>query len=646
MTFLNPIGFIFLTLAPVLVLLYLRRVRRRAVAVSSLMFWQRALGEQRHRAWFGKLRRFYSLLFQLLVLLLLVFALSRPAPRPGLAKLAESGSTVLVIDARARMQAKEPDGQTRFAKAILRARQALSGMREGSSTAVLLAGAMPEVVSPFVEDPIPLNEKLGQLSPSDAAGDLGATLSLAQELIATRPGSRRILVFTDSTTSADGTHRAKAAAPPVEPQIIGVGSPLDNVAITRFAARPQLGSPQTADLLLEVANFGRKPVRGNVEITCEGRLLDVKAFELLPGAKKSQVYPAVPTTAGGLGRLTARLDTKDALALDNTAYALLPSNDLCRVLLVTRGNFFLEKLLASDNTVQFELLSPESFQPTMAGSFDAVIFDGCGPATLAEVPGNALFLKSGPLMVSGTLDQPLVTDTDPESPLLRLVQWEGVNFLRSAQIAMPKSPAAEQGGWSFQAPLRSFENPLILTGARRKMDVGSDSSGTAEQRLAAFAFDVAETDLPLRLAFPLLISNTLHWLAGSDALVAQSVECGQAVTLGPEEAAQAESVPGPKGTAVAGSALPVSKGSLLPLHAGFYRIDSPAGAHRVAVNLFQGNESDLRAVADPGRGDNEGFGVGDRLLNSVARPLWQWLTLAALALFSAEWWLFHRRKTE
>jgi hypothetical protein len=27
-------------------------------------------------------------------------------------------------------------------------------------------------------------------------------------------------------------------------------------------------------------------------------------------------------------------------------------------------------------------------------------------------------------------------------------------------------------------------------------------------------------------------------------------------------------------------------------------------------------------------------------------PLWQYLALAALVLFTIEWWLFHRRRTE
>jgi hypothetical protein len=50
------------------------------------------------------------------------------------------------------------------------------------------------------------------------------------------------------------------------------------------------------------------------------------------------------------GWLTARLDTPDALPFDNIAYAVLPAPAPHRVLLVTKGNWFLEKLLAGRST--------------------------------------------------------------------------------------------------------------------------------------------------------------------------------------------------------------------------------------------------------------------------------------------------------
>ena len=56
MTFFNPWAFGFAGLVPVIIALYLLKVRRRPVAISTLMFWQRVLQENERRALFQKLR--------------------------------------------------------------------------------------------------------------------------------------------------------------------------------------------------------------------------------------------------------------------------------------------------------------------------------------------------------------------------------------------------------------------------------------------------------------------------------------------------------------------------------------------------------------------------------------------------------------
>ncbi len=623
MSFLNPIGWAFLCLAPALVVLYLRRTRRRAATVSTLLFWQRALGENPRRAWLGKLRQWLSLVLHLLVLLLMILALARP--RFGETAAAPQ-SAVIVLDARARMQAVEPGGETRFAQALKLAHRAAAEARDGSEIAVLTAGAAPQAVSPFSSDPSALAKKLDALAPSDAHGDLAPALALAQELLATRPGgsgAHRVLVFTD---------RRLPDSPELQGvQAVAVGSARENVAITRFAARPELSSPQTVDVLLEIANFGTQPVRGNVEIRCEDALLDVKPFELAPGARKSDIFPALPAlkSGAGPGRLSARLElagsgsASDALALDDIAYATLPAVTRCHVLLVTRGNWFLEKLLAADSSVRFELLAPSALQPQTAAAFDAVIYDDCGPADLGENIGNALFIKTSPFKALSALEKPPITEQDNASPLLRFVNWNNVTIQHAAELAKP-----ERDGWKFETPLRSIDHPLIIAGSR--------TAPGEERRVAVFAFDIADTDLPLRVAFPLLVSNTVHWLANSRAPLPAALDCGQTLALAPMETAALESASG---------AAPVSAGLLQPLKNGFYEIQPPdsAGNKRlVAVNTFSDEESDLQTAASP-----DSAALSQKPFAAVASSdLWQRLAMAALALFTAEWWLFHRRQTE
>src|SRR3954452_4886683 len=121
MNFLRPWAVWFLGGMPVIVLLYFLRHKRRTVSASTHLFWQRALQETSRRALFRRLRHVWSLLLHLLIYGLIVAALERPSLDRA---LPTSASAVILLDARGRMEAPEPDGQTRFARVLASARAA------------------------------------------------------------------------------------------------------------------------------------------------------------------------------------------------------------------------------------------------------------------------------------------------------------------------------------------------------------------------------------------------------------------------------------------------------------------------------------------------------------------------------------------
>jgi hypothetical protein len=622
-TFLNAWAVGFAAVAPVIVLLYLLKLKRRAVPVSTLLFWQRILQESRRRAFFQRLRQLFSLLLHLLIFALILGALLRPTFDQ---QVREGASAVLILDTRARMQATEPDSQTRFAKAQAAATGVVRQAGALRQMAVISVNAGPSVVAPFTDDEKVLRESLEKVAVTDASGDLDHALRLAEELLASRKGERRIIVFTDHAPDA------KDAGIKTTLDFVGVGSKRDNLAITRFATRPLLASPQTSEVLLEVANFGRTAVKTNVELAFDGRLLDVKPLTLEPGARSVQVFPTVPRPSiKARGWLTARLDTTDALAADNVAYAVLPVEQPRRVLLVTKGNWFLEKLLAADQGLTFELLTPDAFTPALATKFDAVLLDNFLPENfdLAKAPGNFFFLKQTPFNTAEpALEQPLISDLDSQNPVLRLVNLQNITFLRAASLALPKTE-----GWNWQAPIRSFDHPIMITSER----LGGG------QRVAALALDVTDSDLPLRVAFPLLISNTLHWLAGEEAAPVLSRRAGETLPL-----AAGESVlPAPQSPwkpAAQPATEALVRELFQPLTNGFYQIQTREGSRWLAVNTFSEADSDLRTPNTPTVTAPSLPIIS--LTNFTGWPLWQYLAAAALALLVLEWFLFHRRRTE
>ncbi len=613
MTFLNPLAFGFLGAVPLIVLLYLLKVKRRTAPVSTLMFWQRVLEENRRRALFHRLRQLLSLLFHLLIFTLILLALSKPE----LARFVRTGtSTVLVLDTRARMQAVESDGESRFTKAKRELNAFARHASAQNAVAILTAAAGAQVAAPFSDDEKALQQIIAKLEPTDASGDLNDAIKLANELLASRSGEKRIVVVTDS----------KSTNPDPKIDFISIGESHENIAITRFAARPLLNSPQTSEVLLELHNFGNKPAHGNVELYFDDALLDVKPFDLAPDAHRVEIFPWLPQT-NGRGWLRARLDVKDALATDNEAFAVLPAFVQKHVLLVTRGNWFIEKMLEADDTTKFELLTPDAFTPEMAKDFDAVILDNALPNgfDLGTARGNFLFVKQTPFTANEMLDQPLVSDSDSRAPLMRLVALQNVTFLRSSKMTLP----AGSDAWKFDAPLRSFENPLIISGVR------------GNQRIAAFAFDIAETDLPLRVAFPLLMSNTLQWLAGEKQNSIGSVRAGETLTLENGQRVFTKPQKNTKTDTPLVNAKMVS-GAFQPMKNGWYLARNGDAVSWTAVNTFSENESDLRAATVAAKRASH----TSPFAKFASWPIWTDLALAAFVLFTLEWWLFHRRFTE
>ena len=76
--FLNLPAFWLLLLLPVLVLLYLLKLRREERLISSTYLWQKMVQDMEANTPWQKLRRNLLLLLQLLFLSILIFSIARP----------------------------------------------------------------------------------------------------------------------------------------------------------------------------------------------------------------------------------------------------------------------------------------------------------------------------------------------------------------------------------------------------------------------------------------------------------------------------------------------------------------------------------------------------------------------------------------
>ncbi|HEV3032299.1 MAG TPA: VWA domain-containing protein [Polyangia bacterium] len=622
-----------LALAGVAILtgLYLLKPRRRRVVVAFAPLWLPGAGERRAERWARRLRRWLSLALQATVFCLLLLAAADPQPR---AADRAGRSFVVLIDRSASMSATDEPG-TRLGAARARARALVSGLGPADRALVASFAADVSAESGFETDPRRLARAVDALSPSEEPADLGRALFFAAAVLRGQPHPTLVLV-SDGRFSEDARANAAAllargpggaAATPsladVDVRWAPVGRRARNVALLAFAARRLPADPTSVDAALTVRNFGADAATVTLEISggAAGAPVDRVHLSLAPGETRRHVLPDVAAPGACL---VARLLEGDDLPLDDRAYATVPALERLRILRVGPPDLFLDgALLSLGETVAVHGARPEAAESTRArwSSYDVVIFDGVAPAP-APTTGHFLYLAprgpGSPFPGRGVLRDPVFSDTRRGHPLLRQLDLADVNIAEAERLTL---------GAGDVAVASSFGAPLIAARERPGL------------RVAALAFDVRRSDLPMRAAFPLLVANALGWLAGSDARELPPALVGSvARVLAPRGATRVD-VRDPAG---ARASWPVTGDvALVPIRrSGFYRV----GDVTLAANAADAVESDTTPVRTLALGGRT-LATPDPPLGHGRRPLATWALLVAAALLLLEWVTTHRRWT-
>ncbi|MCC6511635.1 MAG: BatA and WFA domain-containing protein, partial [Pirellulaceae bacterium] len=541
--FANPMGMWWAALAVPIVLLYVLKVRLRRQQVSTFLFWDKVFHEQKPRAWWQQLRHILSLLLQLLRLLLMVFALLDPLWHW---QKTQGRKVLVVLDNSASMAAMDK-GQTRLDAAKRAAVAVVRSLRVGDEMAILSAGGKPEVAIGLTDHARSLLETIAKLSQTDAPSALSETVTAARRLLVNDSRST-IYVLTDGCDEATAALSRDAAI-----TLLGFGSKQDNVAITQFQVRRSLLDAIGYQILVEVSNLSDQAYQGRLEVTLEDQLVDVMPIELAAGANKT--WHLDQASASG-GRLVATLNTPDALSTDNTARAVLPVRRPIEVSLVSPGSLFLKSVLESIPLVDlkhFKLDTPptETTQSdSTADSTAATTPSVKSPAELApqtgaqsgaqpelnrQLPPEAMRsitilhkivpnpLPPGKLLVINPdsacdlwtmgelMEQPLVASVDEQSPITQHVKLTNVLFPAARQLTFTNEPSV-----LIKTPL---EEPLLVHLRRSTGDV------------LILNVDLDQGDLPLRIAFPVMMKNALEWFEGSQGELQPALATGSSTQI-------------------------------------------------------------------------------------------------------------------
>ncbi|MGH7177965.1 MAG: hypothetical protein ACREJC_11335, partial [Tepidisphaeraceae bacterium] len=515
-----------------------------------------------------------------------------------------------------------------------------------------------------------LKSAIDSIKPTDRHTRLKLAYQLAEANMGFNPEQLRpntvppdVYVFSDGRV-LDGSELSIKAKPVFE----RIGSDqAGNVGIVALSAKRNYDRPTEVQVFARLANFGTRPVATDVELAVapldgssprdEFRVRGLARVNLPPMrwsdpewlekhknerdesfiARDSVEFTLDLTTAAVI-RVEHKHSEGDALACDNLAVIAIPPPKPLSVLLVTEGNYFMEKLLASLNLKDPAVMTPAEFEAKLPGNFDVVVFDrGYAPTRLPPA-GNFIYFGSvAPNLTikaetqngkTVMIDETGVLDWKRDHPILKNLSLGKLRVVEAIRLLIP--PESEVLVDGLKGPL------LVLHREGRSAHL-------------VCAFDTLQSNWPTSVSFPVFMYNALQYLAvGTELGVSQSYEPGATPRIPRANLAQGgENL---KQLRLNGPGmsrdLPVPETGDFALPAldkvGIYTTDPTIPQYeRIVVNQLNENESDLvPAARAPG-------GIGEVVIGAAQRSrvdLWWWIIAClALPLLLVEWWVYARR---
>ncbi len=706
MSFLGPISgtiwmYFAIGAAALAVGAYIIKMRRRRFEVPFAELWKRVLDTKDANALWKQLKRLISLLLVLLILGLVLFA----ALDPTLGAVdRQARSVVILIDASASMKTldgAEGDGTSRIDAAKRKADELIDSMGGGDVAMIIKVDGQATPLSRFTNDKAMLHKyingvarsadattpgtmQLDGISASDTPADLPRALGAAADALRDRKNPLVVLISDGAFPEAQlglvdwdkpkGTAPAtsgSASAPPtagtslknlatvdlsgIDVRYVPVGRRSDNVGLVAFNVRRYIANKAAYEVFIEVQNFGVEPTKRKLTLLNGGTPVDTKTIELAPGQRLRLVYEKLP--ASEENQLRATLGplregdvvvpgTSDAFALDDVAYALLPARKKQKVLMVTEDNLFLEgALLVYDNVEPLKVTPAEyTANPAMADGMDVVIFDDFTPPAMPPPPASLLYFHptgpGSPFVVRSELSSPRITEIAEDHPVMRWVTMSDVYTDKSNSFAID----AKKGESTIAYSVRDS-----IVAAKRD----------GRRKILAFGFSLpaagraSATDLPMRVAFPMLLVNTLDWFAGDQADLLTTYPTGRRERIPLDGVVGAtEAVVTAPDTVETKTPIIDGLATFYGNKVGFYEVTAkgPDGkimaTIKLAANLASVAESD---IAPSGLKE---LNLGGKTLTAPesfeitrSQKLWWYFVLIALALIVAEWVTYHRRIT-
>jgi von Willebrand factor type A domain len=505
--------------------MYLLKMRERLVPVSAHFLWEKVLKSGQKSLLARILRRFFSFLLQILILITALLTLGDP--RSSKQQIIPQ-RTVILVDESASMKTLDMPGEengekvSRWKKAMGFARKIILSKNPQDEILIVTFSNKPVPRSSWEKEETQLLSVLDKMKPHDTPGYLTSGLRYVSEILHKQKNSKVVIITDGALPLEKGifwpplgnsctTEEKKLDLTDLNIELMQVIPPKreTNLAITSLAARPLPTDADTGEVLVKAVNYGEVKVKARIDLYVDGHWRESRSFSFAP---QEEVYHLIRLPLVGTN-LEARLKsidgTHDPLLLDNKAWAVLPQKPEPRILLVGRENLFLE---ASVLLIPgyFDKISPDEYSPSVVRNCNEpggtpcnmIIFNGFVPDDIPPTQNQLYINPQGkPFVVKAKSRENLMilwTGGKRKHPVMEGVSMKDVNMWGVS------SPFVRQKG---DVPLMQVDARGTVFGLLHHMKNG--------RRLIGLGFSLKDSDFVLQISFPVFMLNVVNWFMGT-----------------------------------------------------------------------------------------------------------------------------------
>jgi len=654
---------------PAILSLYFLKLRRREILVPSTLLWKRTLEDLHVNSIWQRLRNNLLLILQLLFMLFVILACLRPG-WSGMDRVGER--RIYIIDNSASMGATD-ENPSRLDVAKAKVRELIADTSNQDVGMVIAFSDRADVRQGFTNDARRLLDAVDSITVTSHATDAREALRAAAGLA--NPGRASfeenidiqvaeavpatVYLLTDGAIGDLG--EADYGKLKIEYVPVGVAG-TSNLGIVGFALERNEDQPDRVETFARILNAGDDHVDCTASLYLDDALLDASTVSVDGGQEVGLRFELEGLERG---KLRLELDHRDALAIDNVAFAALRPSRQISVLLVTAGNTALEMALKTARVQQIAsvtvessgfLKSPEYAAAASESKYDLILYDVCAPDAMPA--SNTLFIGSVPPpdiqrgTVSDTPENPatgveggqwsfgepvspaLVLDVNRLNPMTQYLEMAAVNIVEARSVTPPERGSvlmtSDSGPVFAIAPRGPFQDAVL------GFDIVRPSSDGFEMN----------SDWGIKRSFPIFVYAAIEYLGGGITQAsAPTVRPGWPIHLTLSNRFNTYQILSPSGAITT-----VDRGMdgrfiyTQTDTPGVYEVRAEGLDYPVEVfcsNLFSAAESNLAIGKEIQTGADK-IAATDTTIRA-RQETWRWLLLLGLVLLMVEWVVFNKR---